>query len=182
MTTLRQKNRPIVLMLTGTDVTVPPLTLQPNPQDITYTRPTRATVIQTLGGAWVDDFGEGVIEVVISGNTGWQIGVGGEARIHLFQDLVVTNFHKSREAKAADGDDPDSIKLILVDTLNIFVGVCYPSVFEMSKNVSSPLLWNYHIKLLVLDKLFDPGDVLAGAGGVLDGITDATGGVVDVIF
>lgn len=48
-------------------------TLVLNPQDFTQREPVRAQVVQTIGGAYVDDFGRGLPKVSLSGHTGWRL-------------------------------------------------------------------------------------------------------------
>ena len=42
------------------------------PEELTRTDPSRINDTRTLGGAWSDNFGEGLSSLTISGHTGWR--------------------------------------------------------------------------------------------------------------
>ena len=65
-----QKDRPVGLLLldTGIPIGVPYL-FYPRPEDLQYTHPSRGTVIQTMDGGFVDDFGEGLVDIIATGTT-----------------------------------------------------------------------------------------------------------------
>lgn len=135
-TPIPQKNRPIVLAIfkNGFPFWMHPFFLRP--EDITYTYPTRVNVVQTLGGAFADDFGEGLAEVVMNGHTGWRgaIGIPGEIEFHNIRDMVIENYHRLRQENSSAGLDPDLVKMYLVDTLNITMYEVYPIYFQVKKN------------------------------------------------
>lgn len=119
------------------------------PEDLNRTEPSRLSTIQTLGGAWADNFGRGIGTVTIAGHTGW--GQGGRPNgLGVFlalHDLVYTRWHAARAAAVDAGRDPDSVKLIFADALDEFVWVVAPQVFTLRRNKSRPLLSQYNIVL-----------------------------------
>lgn len=161
-----QSQRRLSLMLLSDEPTWE-YELHTRPEDISYTHPTRATVIQTLGGAWVDDFGEGLTDIVLSGHTGWHYapdlrGEGNskdgltwmhELRHHLFEV-----YHERRLAAAQDGRDPDTVRLIFADTLNQAAYWVYPVSLQVRKHKSRPLLYQYQLRLIGLAKINQDAD------------------------
>ncbi len=134
----------------------------PRPEELTYTHPTRASVIQTLGGAWVDDFGEGIVDISLSGHTGWRANDqplqtinpekdGMQKAIELRTTFFET-FHKERMAAAQAGNNPDdSVKMFFVDVLNSAVWQVYPVSMQLRRHKARPLLYQYQLRLLGLD-------------------------------
>jgi hypothetical protein len=127
------------------------------PEEVAYTHPTRATVIQTLGGAWVDDFGEGLTEITLSGHTGWRPGetipIGGEEAFLLLRKGCFELYHNLRMEASRRGRDPDTVQMLFVDTLNTAVYVVYPTSLGTRKHRSRPLLFQYQLKLIGLNRL-----------------------------
>lgn len=125
------------------------------PEEVTYTHPTRSTVIQTLGGAWVDDFGEGLTDIVISGTTGWrrQSGMGGEESFRQLRTGVFETYHKRRMEAAEAGQDPDNVQMIWVDTLHLCTYRVYPITLQTRKHKTRPLLFQYQLRMTGLERL-----------------------------
>ncbi|MMZ43501.1 hypothetical protein D1872_50530 [compost metagenome] len=63
-----------------------------NPEEYRQTEPARVTVTQTKGGAWVDNFGDGVPMIQFKGTTGFR---SPEARRYL-DNAPVTNNNQQR--------------------------------------------------------------------------------------
>lgn len=154
---LSQEDRPIMLIMYGGLPWVH--WFVPRPEDLSYVYPTRATAINTLGGAYVDDFGSAIAEISIRGNTGYKmggsfLGVGsGDALFFSLRNLLVQGYHAQRLAYAQAGMDPDTIQLILVDTLNMTTFRVYPRNFQLQRSKQSPLLYRFNIQLWGLERL-----------------------------
>lgn len=122
------------------------------PEDLSRPDVSRAAVVQTLGGAWWDDWGPGLPSVQISGTTGW----GGGNRpdgLEAFKTLHSTIFqewHKQRADAIEAGLDPEMVKLIFCDDLDEFTWVVLPQQFQLRRNKSRPLLSQYMIQLAYL--------------------------------
>lgn len=127
------------------------------PEEVIYHYPTRANVIQTLGGAWVDDFGEGLTEITLSGHTGWRRGelnpLGGEEAFLMLRKGCFELYHALRAAAAAAGQDPDTIEMLLVDTLHTTSYVVYPLSLQTRKHRQRALLYQYQVRLIGLRRL-----------------------------
>jgi len=119
------------------------------PEDLTRTDRSRLTTTQTLGGAWADNFGPGVPQVVLAGHTGW--GQGGRpdglAEFQKLHETVFKRWHEERAAALRDGLDPDQVKLIFSDALDDFTWVVAPQAFVLRRNKARPLLSQYQITM-----------------------------------
>ena len=162
-----QKELPIaLLMLSSSGLWEHYLT--PRPEEITYTHPTRATVVQTLGGAWVDDFGEGLVDIAVSGHTGWRaeqhIGepaMDGKQRMFDLRHYFFEVFHQKRMTAAQNGQNPDdAVKLYFIDTLNQIGFLVYPVSMQARKHRTRPLLYQYQLRLMGLEKVNDGADLI----------------------
>ncbi len=148
--------RPISFLLqdlsNGNDLTSVPLVIRPG--DLTRVEPSRATVQQTLGGAWLDNFGPGIRQVNISGHTGWRGGLAedGMAAFKKLNNTVFTGWHEKRRLAIKAGRDPERVQLIFADLLDDFVYVVAPMSFTLRRNKQSPLLMQYQISMLVLSE------------------------------
>lgn len=143
------------------------------PEELTYTHPTRATVVQTLGGAWVDDFGEGIVDIAMSGHTGWRANSvplpikampgDGMAKAFSLRKLCFEDFHQLRMAAAQDGIDPDeAVQMYFVDTLNKAFFKVYPVSLQIRKHKSRPLLYQYQLRMTGLAKMTNGADLTQG--------------------
>lgn len=165
--------RPISFLLedqsSGIDMTS--VTLNIRPEDLTRVEPSRLAVQQTLGGAWLDNFGVGVRKIVINGHTGWRGGMGedGMAAFKTLNNTVFKAWHEKRRQAIAEGRDPSDIRLIFADLLDDFVYVVSPDSFVLRRNKARPLLMQYQISMTVLSEDLEdlkadlmPPDVLPG--------------------
>lgn len=122
------------------------------PEELSYELPSRNSVQQTLGGAWLDSFGRGVDTITLSGNTSWR-GTETEDGSALFQKLRNRCFlawHQQRAIRQEHGRDPDDVQLIYSDHLNDLALVVAPMRFVLKRQKSRPLLSQYQIALTVL--------------------------------
>lgn len=175
-----QRDRPISFILddpggqfaTSLDLVV-------RPEGLTRAEPSRLAVIQTLGGAWADCWGEGVGTISLEGTTGWRggaDGLDGEGRFLALRDTVFANWHKARLAQIQAGQDPDAVRLTYADALDNITAIVAPQQFVLRRSKSRPLLLQYQLTLSVLNTDIDAlSNGLDGGflGGILDGITGA---------
>lgn len=174
-TPIPQKDRPIGIVVLdaglfggGTNIPIPWFTiLYPRPEDVTYTYPSRGTVVQTFDGGFLDDFGLGVADINITGHTGWRGGLlPGELMYYNLRDLIILRYHALRKAKADAGLPIDSVKMYLIDTLQLQVWEVYPMVMTGRKNKQRPLLYQYQIRFSGLNLLIGPSLL----NGIIPGI------------
>lgn len=126
------------------------------PEELSRTEPSRLTVQQTLGGAWADAFGRGLITIRIAGTTGWHGGrpdaalLSGEDAFRALRDGAFIAWHDARDALLRAGQDPAGVELTFVDELDGFVDVVAPKTFSLRRSKSSPLLIRYSVEMVVL--------------------------------
>lgn len=172
------------------------LTLNIRPEEITITTPSRVTVQQTLGqsgesGAWIDEWGEGLVSINISGHTGWRTDAAQKSAVERLIALqgMINQWHSMRALAASEGRNPDGIKLAYSDGLNFVHMYVAPLNFMLKRSRSRPLLMMYQIAMigtgyisaaasLALDHMLAPkptdqsvGDSLASAMATMDKIT-----------
>lgn len=144
------------------------------PEDLTVTEPSRLTVQQTLGGAWADNFGEGIKNVNISGHTGWRARFDDEDGFTLFKRLnntVFKQWHAKRKAAIEAGRDPDLIQLVLVDELDELIYVVCPMNFTLRRSKSRPLLMQYQISLIAIADTAEVDSTVLIPASIADGIS-----------
>lgn len=134
------------------------LNLPIRPEDLSYNQPALQTAVQTLDGAFVDDFGEGIETIQIAGHTGWGQGnrPDGVEQFRRLHDLVWVRWHNERRLALEQGQDPAGVRLLFVDALNDATRVVVPGLFSLKRNRSSPLLIRYQINMTVLSANITP--------------------------
>lgn len=127
-----------------------------NPTDYTQSKPNRATITQTKGGAWIDAWGAGIVEFTIKGTTGVK-GAGnsidkGYNRWKNLENL----FDKLYEA-ITDGEEVKELIKFYNHTDNVFY-YCYPTQngIELYRSASKPHLYQYTINLWGIRKIGQP--------------------------
>ena len=157
---------------TGASPVVLPLNIRP--EELTRTEMSRVSVQQTLGGAFADEFGAGLTQINISGNTGWRgfNGVDGMAFFQQLRAASFTNWHSLRNQAMQKGLDPNLVQLIFTDALNSTIDVVIPMNFTLRRARSRPLLCMYQISMIGLGDNPAPGQ---GSGGWLSGLIQSLG-------
>lgn len=123
------------------------------PEDLLISDSSRVTVTQTLGGAFADDAGMGLVQIQLSGTTGWRTDAQFKDGIQRFKDVhgaVFEEWHKRRAAAVANKKDPGLVRLIFSDKLDDRVYTCIPMKFDLKRNKQSPLLVRYQIQLTAI--------------------------------
>jgi len=170
ITATPQKDRQISFVLDDGMSLRTPVQFFIRPEELTRVEPSRLNTTQTLGGAWVDNFGPGLSTIQISGTTGWRMNPVGEDWETAFMRLraeVFTEWHKLRNNKIQMGLNPDSVKLIFADTLDNIAAVVAPQAFTLRRSKARPLLMQYNINLSIVS------DRLSGSfEGLMDEVTE----------
>ncbi len=164
-----QEDRPVLILVLNEMLPVWGHWFFPKPEDLTYSQPVRATPIQTLGGAYVDDFGEGIREINCYGRSSYKhgpldsLGLGdvlsdvgcgqGEIMMKSLKDWLIRDFHRLREQNARQGKDPDLYQMFLVDVLNFELWRVFPLSFVLRRNKQSPLLIQYQMRFIGLERV-----------------------------
>jgi len=169
-----------------------------NPEEYTQTEPSRATITQTKGGAWMDDFGSGIVQIKFKGITGFKsssldqnqheflrslISEGGGnavwAKSEFERQMVgFLKFKELRDLIRACYDNFVPGEVILPSKELIFHNytdgehwIVYPETFDLFRSVSRPLLYSYSISLWCLRPANQPAEVdRDGRVGKLDGL------------
>lgn len=171
--TQKQAFKPIAFLLdTGTGgLSADYVTLYIRPEELTVTSPARSVVHQTLGGAWIDNYGAGIKRITISGTTGWHpdgsiFGLeGGLERFKKLQSIVYDNYFASRKRKIEAGEDPAKVKVIFIDRLNEICSSVSPVTVTLKRSKNRPLLHQYNIVMDVVEADADSAYVI-----LLDGL------------
>jgi hypothetical protein len=177
-------------LTTGAAPVILPLNIRP--EELTRTEVSRVSVQQTLGGAFADDFGAGLTQINISGNTGWR-GFNGINGMEFFQQLRAasfTNWHIARNNASIKGYDPNGVQLIFTDALNNTLDVVIPMNFTLRRSRSRPLLCMYQISMIGLGDIPPPSSgsgflnslvQVLGLQTVVKAITDISGAIINAV-
>ena len=181
MPTITQKYRPILMVLqdtSGNHGWPLPYLFYTRPEELTIIDPSRTTVHQTLGGAWADGFGIGLEQIQIAGNTGWGQGWNppGELAFHLMYNVICKRWHQWRLDNVQAGIDPDLVKPIFIDTLDLYWGIAIPMSFTLKRSRSRPLLFLYNVNLIMVST-----DIASFAPGFASTLTSITTGITGAI-
>jgi hypothetical protein len=125
-------------------------TLILNPQDFQQREPVRAQVVQTIGGAYVDDFGRGLPKVTISGNTGWRLknmpdGKGildGWQAFKALRNDIFRYFTDAKDESRTFLRNPD-YELHWYNWGEDEYYSIQPEEFQLQRSASNPLLFQY---------------------------------------
>lgn len=128
------------------------------PEDLQWNEPSRLSVQNTLGGAWVDAFGPGIATINISGHTGWRTGAQWEAEFQNLHAVAFKGWHDYVESTK----DPESAELFFVDTLDSRCVQVVPQSFTLKRNKNRPLLMQYSISFMVIRDVSQSGPASGG--------------------
>ncbi|HEX7642028.1 MAG TPA: hypothetical protein VF472_07420 [Burkholderiaceae bacterium] len=183
-------DRPISFVLT--DLTVSPalgrtFDMVIRPEELTRTDVTRATVQQTLGGAWADDFGPGLATINISGHTGWRGSQFGNSdgmdQFAQLKNQVFTEWHSRRNAAVKAGLDPGKVSLAFADALDSTIDLVIPMNFTLRRSRSRPLLMQFNIAMVAYrGKVFNPSSSSSsGIGSALSALTSMLKSIANIV-
>lgn len=132
------------------------LVLPINPEELSYDRMERVNVVQTLGAPFVDDFGVGLPRLRLSGVTGWKTlpnGMDGHAAFQHLHRKIMDAYFKVRTRKLNGGQDPDSVRLVVVNNVDGTAFDVVPGEFHLRRNRTRPLLYQYDLTMTVAEDL-----------------------------
>ena len=153
------------------------------PEELTRTDLTRATIQQTLGGAWADDFGPGLATINISGHTGWrgaQFSTSdGMDQFAKLKNQVFTEWHGRRNAAVKAGINPAKVGLVFVDALDSTIDLVIPMNFTLRRSKSRPLLMQFNIAMTAIKgKIYSAS---SSASSSLPGLSSALSGLTSML-
>jgi hypothetical protein len=177
--------RPISFVLDNGGLIGKPVTLQVRPEDLTRTESQRVSVNQTMGRdtvGWADHWGEALPTCTIAGHTGWRTasgsGMDGAQAFHALNKLVSHDYPGARQAAIDTGLDPMAVKLLFIDLLDDFVWSVTPTTFNLRRNKSRPLLFQYNIVMQAISTdAENPLVVVPQTGTVAGGANALTGAI-----
>lgn len=142
-----QADKHISFRLSGAGPAVA-LTLPLNPSVLQLSLPLRQSTTQTLGGIFKDIAGLGIGQINLQGNTGWR-GVNGLDGFHIAHGL----FDLYREYPKRFVVAPDSVELQLIDDIDGYAFSVTMDDYQMNRDKSAPLLFQYTIPITILQIL-----------------------------
>ena len=124
-------------------------TLLVNPQDMSVAEPARINAQQTLGGAYVSKFGQGLHQITISGLTGYNarhnaegILTDGYEEIQNFRSKVYRYYVTAPSSQVEmfwyNWEDEEYYKVV-------------PTSFRVMRNVSQPTMYRYELSMVALE-------------------------------
>ncbi len=126
-----------------------------NPQQFDYEIPARVNVIQTKGGAFVDDFGLGIGSILIRGQT--------KVFDRDTQKIIAVQTFKELEEKIyyaffADQTPglPPKHELLFLNLTDYLYFKVIPQKFSLSRDARRPFIYNYTISLIIQENLANP--------------------------
>ena len=138
-------------------------TLLVNPEDMQMEEPARANVTQTLGGAYVMDFGQGLFTVTLSGITGYRKRVNTEGKLMDGFEEFITFRNKIYRDFIAKNDPKLSLYWYNWEDGEFYQ--IQPLSFRLMRNKSEPLLYRYEFRFVCIKKLVNvklrPSDSLS---------------------
>jgi uncharacterized protein YoxC len=135
----------------------------------------------------VDSFGPGLRAINISGTTGWRAkhanGRDWEQEFKSLHDEAFKYWHIRRDAKIAEGGDPDKVRLEFVDTLDGIAVYVVPQQFVLKRSKSRPLLVQYNIGMMATADIgysFPDQEPKLDAKAVLDSFDQTVADMADM--
>lgn len=126
-----------------------------NPEEYSQSEPARIAVTQTKAGAWLDDFGAGLINISMKGTTGFKNGVDnsiGFVRLKELRDLIRQYYYKQDPGTEVTSDKELKFHNY-TDGEHWIVAV---RTFDLFRSVSRPLMYGYSIQLTVIRPASQP--------------------------
>lgn len=145
--------------------------LNVNPEDMSVENPFRVNAYNTLGGAFVDVWGQGIRRVIIRGHTGWRTvrGANGQQQdgfdnVFALRDDICNLYFAIRDAASlskSQSEIQDSLTLTLIDKLHETAYRVVPEHFKLLRNRTRPLLHMYEASFVIVDDDFTNDSTLS---------------------
>lgn len=125
-----------------------------NPENYTQQENGRVSVTQTKGGAYLEAFGAAIVEIQLSGTTGYKNGTNdSESGYKKFKEL--RDMIKSTYDSVKDGTEIKDYLEFYNYTDNEYY-YTYPDKFKLLRNKQNPLLYKYEIHLYCIRRIGEP--------------------------
>ena len=142
-----------------------------NPEDYTQNEPNKVTITQTKGGAWIDAWGGGIVELTIKGTTGVK-GTSNNIDTGYQRWKELRNLIRSVYEEITDGEEVKDLIKFYNFTDNEF-WYCYPNQngIELYRSKSRPNVYQYTINLWGVRRIGQP----ESSSGVIGNVTNTSG-------
>ena len=156
-----------------------------NPEDYTQKEANLASITMTKGGAWIDAWGAGVIEITIKGITGVR-GSSTDIDVGYQRWRELRNLFREVYAAVTDGETIDELIKFYNFTDNEY-WYCYPSQggIELYRSKSRPHMYQYTVNLWAVRKIGDPAPEISSGttydtGTISGGLPSEIGSIDDI--
>lgn len=149
-----------------------------NPEDYTQKEPNKVTLTQTKGGAWIDAWGAGIIELTIKGITGVKGSTSSiDTGYQRWKEL--RNLFRSVYSAIQDGEEVKDLIKFYNFTDNEFF-YCYPTQagIELYRSKSRPHVYQYTINLWAIRKIGEPETTTGVIGNPIKKTNSGSSGTV----
>jgi len=130
-----------------------------NPEEYSQDEPIRSTITQTKAGAWVDDFGAGLVNIFMKGTTGF---ANGYEKLKELRGLLRTY----NDSKVPGKPVVDELIFHNYTDEESWIVHPDPTGFKLFRSKSNPLLYMYEIRLVCLRNAAEPAGDKSDQGGV----------------
>lgn len=137
-----------------------------NPSEMVQQEASRSTVTQTIGAAYIDNFGGALPTIYIKGNTGFSNGLG-VSRFKNMRNLIRSYYDVT---PGADVSSDDEIVFHNYTDDESWVVATDSQGFRLLRNNENPLLYMYEIYFVCLRKWSEPKQSTDYANGVNTGL------------
>jgi hypothetical protein len=131
------------------------LTLNINPEEFTQSEPSRITVTQTKGGAFVDHFGTGLKTISLRGITGYHHRSVGGTKISGHDHFLILR-QLIRDWEDAAKDNPEENHLYFFNWADEEYLAIVVTNFQLLRSVTRPLLYQYNIQFTAIRDVANP--------------------------
>ena len=120
-----------------------------NPEEYQMTEPNRVNLTQTIGGAWIDEFGAGVPMITFKGITGFkQPSTGsptyGWAKFEELRSIIKKVYNRVGQGQIV----PSSKEMYFYNYTDGHYFVVTPVTFELMRSISRPHMYSYNVQLI----------------------------------
>lgn len=136
-----------------------------NPDEMIQQETSRSTVTQTVGSAYIDDFGGGLPTIYIKGNTGFSNGLG-VTRFMQLRNLIRQYYNATTPGQ----DVTDEIVFHNYTDDESWVVHTDPQGFRLLRNNENPLLYMYEIYFICIRPWSQPKQSSDYSNGVNQGL------------
>lgn len=133
------------------------LTFYVNPQNLSYTRPQRASIYKTQSDNVIQQYGPDLTTIVLQGNTGLKRDSSGKNGQDRFKEISALLLAYQNDTE--NGGTPKTDLNFYNYTDDYYYTVTIPQAgFSYTRTVDSPLLFNYTLNFTVIKGAGEPSE------------------------